>query len=423
MNTSSNKLSSIRCTGCGAPLKLHGGGHKIQTLNCEYCGAILDARHDFAVLAQFTNQRRPDCPLTLGMQAKFKGVDFTVIGMIGWFAGGEWVDLLLFSPTHGYVWLSYEQGHFIFSRRIREPMPVNMWEQTTKSPIYFRQQRFLYWERYAAEITYVAGELTWLAKVGDAVWQAEAINPPYVLSADKNQDEEELYLGEYLPTTTVYQAFQLTAEPIKPATVHVAQPYAAATSKAISRIGLYFAGLAALVIGIIWLLFSGKVIFQETLALGSDTPQQSHAFTITQPQHLVRLDMNTTLSNAWIYAELTLEHNGKAVYTLGKEIAYYAGSEDGESWSEGSRSATALFKVPEAGQYTLTLATPEGGEGENSATHIQPGSMSVTLREGFMGKRYFAWLLLLSGLAVLWYPIARWYFEKRRWQVLMEDDA
>ena len=88
MNTSSNKLSSIRCTGCGAPLKLHGGGHKIQTLNCEYCGAILDARHDFAVLAQFANQRRPDCPLTLGMQAKFKGVDFTVIGMIGWFAEG-----------------------------------------------------------------------------------------------------------------------------------------------------------------------------------------------------------------------------------------------------------------------------------------------------------------------------------------------
>ena len=104
------KISSIRCTACGAPLTLHGGGHKIQTLNCAYCGAVMDARHDFAVLAQFANQHRPECPLELGMQGKLKGVDFTIIGMIAWFAEGEWVDLLLYSPTHGYAWLSYEQG-------------------------------------------------------------------------------------------------------------------------------------------------------------------------------------------------------------------------------------------------------------------------------------------------------------------------
>ena len=418
------KISSIRCTACGAPLTLHGGGHKIQTLNCAYCGAVMDARHDFAVLAQFANQHRPECPLELGMQGKLKGVDFTIIGMIAWFAEGEWLDLLLYSPTHGYAWLSYEQGHFSFSRRIRELMPANMWEQTTKSPIYFRDQRFLYWEHYQAEITYVAGELTWLAKVGDTVWQAEAISPPLLLSAEKNNDEAELYLSEYLSVADIKTAFQLKDSLPEPVNVHPAQPYDATTAQAVSRVGLIFAGIAAVAVLIIWLLFSGKVIFQETLPLGAKQTQQTHEFTITQPQHLVRLDMSTSINNAWLYAELTLQHNGKAIYALGKEVSYYEGYEDGESWSEGSRFATALFKVPEAGRYTLALATPEGGIGEDSANATLPtGVMTLTLREGFMGKRYFLWLLLIAGIASLWYPIARWYFEYRRWQPQMEDEA
>ena len=417
-----SKLSSIRCTACGAPLTLHGGGHKILTLNCEYCGAVMDAQHDFAVLAQFNNQHRPECPLSIGMQGKLKGVDFTIIGMIAWYAEGEWVDLLLYSPTHGYAWLSYEQGHFTFTRRIRELMPANMWAQSTKSPIYFRDQRFLYWERYEAEITYVAGELTWLAKVGDKTWQAEAIHPPLLLSAEKTAEESELYLSEYLPIAMVYSSFRLTDKPPIPDSVHPAQPYAAATARAISKVSLGFAAFALLATLLIWLLFGGKVVFQETLPLGGKQAQQTHEFTITKPQQLVRLDMQTTLANAWLYAELTLNHADKAVYTLGKEVSYYEGYEDGESWSEGSRSATALFKVPEAGRYTLELETPEGGVGDNDTSNTLPqGAMTLTIREGFVGKRYFLGLLLLAGMAALWYPLARWRFEQKRWQAVADD--
>jgi hypothetical protein len=250
--------------------------------------------------------------------------------MVGRYAEGGWVDLLLFSPTHGYTWLTYENGHYTFARRTRTCLGSEMWTQALKLSVECGEQRFRLYERYEAEITYVAGELTWLAQVGDRSTVAEAIAPPWLLSAEKTLE-------------------------------------------------------------------------------------------VTQPERLVALELDTSLSNAWLYFEITLLHDNEEVYAIGKEVSYYEGYEDGESWTEGSRSATALFKVPAAGQYTLQVETPEGGEGESAGNPPQ-GSVTLEVREGFVSTRYFLLLALLSGVASLWHPVARWWFERRRWQETEEDD-
>src|SRR3712207_7000282 len=42
--------------------------------------------------------------------------------------GARWVSHQLFSPTHDYSWLTYDNGHVIFSRRTRDvpepPLPI-----------------------------------------------------------------------------------------------------------------------------------------------------------------------------------------------------------------------------------------------------------------------------------------------------------
>lgn len=416
------KLASIRCTSCGAPLQLHGGGHKILTLNCNYCGAVMDAQKEYAVLAQFKNQRKPDCPLEIGMQGTFKGVEFTIVGMVGQDAEGEWVDLLMFSPTHGYAWLSYENGHFTFTRRTRACLGSALWTQAVKSTVPCGEQTFRLYERYEAKITYVAGELTWLAKVGDASQLAEAIAPPWLLSAEKSADESELYLCEYVEPEEVYRSFKLTDKPPVRSGVHPAQPFKWAISETVSRASKPFAIFALLAALFIWLFLDGKKVYSETIPVGAaQAEQQTREFTITQPDRLVALELDTNLSNAWLYFEITLMHAGKEVYSLGKEVSYYEGYDDGENWSEGSNFATALFKVPEAGAYSLTVQTPEGGKGETVAT-LPSGWMTLSVREGFVGSRYFFILLLLSGLGALWHPLERWRFERRRWQEVEEDD-
>lgn len=413
------KLTSIRCTACGAPLQLHGGGHKILTLNCHYCGAVMDAHQEYALLAQFKAQQKPACPLDIGMQGKLKGVEFTIIGMVGRYAEGGWVDLLLFSPTHGYTWLTYENGHFTFARRTRACLGSEMWTQALKLSVECGEQRFRLYERYEAEITYVAGELTWLAQVGDRSTVAEAIAPPWLFSAEKTAEESELYLCEYLAPATVYDAFKLTDKPPRPHGIHPAQPFASGIAAGISRMSKPFAIVALVVTLFIWLLLDGKTVYHETLSIsGASALEQTREFTITKPARLVALELDTSLSNAWLYFEITLLHDNEEVYAIGKEVSYYEGYEDGESWTEGSRSATALFKVPAAGKYTLQVATPEGGEGESAGNPPQ-GSVTLEVREGFVSTRYF---LLLALLATLWHPVARWWFERRRWQETGEDD-
>lgn len=413
--TTKAKLTSIRCTSCGAPLSLHGGGHKIQTLNCHYCGAVMDARQEYAVLAQFKNQYQPYCPLAIGMQGTLKGVAFTIIGMVGQEAEGVWVDLLLFSPTHGYTWLTYEQGHFTFARRTRACLGSELWTAAVKSEVHCAEHTFRLYERYDASITYVAGELTWLAKVGDSSRHAEAVAPPLLLSAEQTANESELYLCEYLQAAEVYRSFGLTETPRAPVGVHPAQPFDAARSQAISRASRPFAIMAFIATVFIWLVFGGHTVYRETIPVGGmQAGQETREFTITQPERLVALELDTSLHNAWLYFEITLLHAGNEVYSLGKEVSYYEGYDEGESWSEGSRSATALFKVPAAGTYSLMVQAPEGGTDDTGG--IPPaGTVTLEVREGFVGTRYFLILLVLSGIGALWYPLARWGFERRRW--------
>ena len=128
------KVRAINCTACGATLDLRGG-HRVKSLVCGYCGSIMDRHAGFQLLQRYRdNPDRPYAPISLGMEATLKGVPFTVIGMIqyvshqsgpGWAESYDWISFQLFSPTHGYAWLTWNKGHYLFSHRTREmPAPA-----------------------------------------------------------------------------------------------------------------------------------------------------------------------------------------------------------------------------------------------------------------------------------------------------------
>ena len=109
------QVRSINCTQCGAPLTLHGG-HRVESLTCGFCGSVLDAHEDFKVVRTYADLKRPYSPLALGMSGKIKDVEFTIIGMVqyrdAWH--DSWLEYAIYSPTHGYAWVAYEHGHFLF---------------------------------------------------------------------------------------------------------------------------------------------------------------------------------------------------------------------------------------------------------------------------------------------------------------------
>ncbi len=425
MTAASNKpLRSISCTQCSAPLELHGG-RRVESLTCPYCGSVLDAKHEYKILKKFSGKTEQIyAPLKLGMTGRLKGALFTVIGVIEYQTVGEldtWYEFLVYSPTHGYAWLEYDHGHFVFSYRVRD-LPDRDIRPINKYHFTFRHNHYKVYEFYKAKIKYVAGELTWIAKVGDEVKLVEAVSPPYIYTQEKTVSEAEYTLGEYLPPELVYQAFKLTGTPQKPRDIHPAQPFAAgAILQGLSSAGKIFAPLNFLVLVAVLLLGSGNkvlsthVLTEEYLAGSAMKP-----FTIHQSNRLIALNLYSDLDNAWAWYDVEILKSGEPLFLMSQQISYYQGYEGGEHWSEGSKKARAYFKVPEPGEYFVQVSG-EGGTG-NSGNTPQNRSLQMEVKEGVIVSRYFITTTILSILALIAIPLSKWHFENKRWGAYEDDD-
>lgn len=119
----SGTLTTVNCTSCGAGLDVLGGG-RVKTHVCPYCAAALDAQDDYKVVARYRDLPRPDSPFRIGATGQIDGVEFTVIGTMEWTERWKsdvwtWVDHQVYSPTHGYGWLTWEDDHVTYSRKVR----------------------------------------------------------------------------------------------------------------------------------------------------------------------------------------------------------------------------------------------------------------------------------------------------------------
>ena len=388
----------------------------------------MDRHAGFQTVQQYRdNPNRPITPLSIGMQATLKDVSFTIIGMIeyvshqsgsGWSESYRWVSFQLYSPTHGYCWLTWNKGHYFFSYRTRElPNPATPGRKKylpQKFPVVLGDRAFDVFESYQAEISYVEGELTWIAKLGDKVHVVEAIDPPGMFSYELTDREYEYSIGDYMKAEDVHEAFGLEP-PSKPIGIHPAQPFDGGSFwPALSKVGPIFAGIA--LIGLIFVMIAGDGRELVRVQMAGTKEPQTFPFTSTNPDLLMKLELQASISNNWAFYEVMVNdaETDEVVLALGKEISFYEGRDADGYWSEGSKHETALFKVPAAGDYRIEIVPAETGGS------IPP--LYVALSEQVFVKRYLVMLLFLSVLAWLSLPLVRRHFEKKRWADVLEDD-
>ncbi len=407
-------VRQINCTHCGAPLELHGG-HRVLSLTCGYCGSVMDTRQEYKVLARHQEMQRPLTPFKIGMKGKIKGVEFTLIGIVQNRSqdGYGWVDYQLFSPTHGYAWLTYNRGHCVFTRRIRDmPKPTLPRRLGIRAPVYVKGRKLQTFEHYSSEITYVEGELTWVAALGEGSRVTEAIDPPYVLSyeADEQTGELEYAWGEYLDSNATYQALGVE-DGSKPVGVHPAQPFnPPGWMVGLSKAGKIYAGVALILLLYSLIFGGGSRVMRESFNELQAAPV-SKPFKVEEPGQLMKLDLHADLNNNWAYYDVVINRkdNEQPVYALGEEISYYHGVDGGESWSEGSQFAEALFKIEEPGEYYLEVET----ETQGAASRLPP--LHISVYRDVMVSRYFLILFIVCLAAAALLPYKRYKFERARW--------
>jgi len=409
-------ITAITCPNCGGSLKVFGGGRQVATFTCNYCGSVLDVENNYKVLDKFTRVKLPPSPFSLGMRGVIDEITFTIIGMVAYSCErgksvgvDTWIDYMLYSPTHGYAWLTYEEGNLTFSRRTRKMPALNISRMTPQETFSFDGRYYEFYEGYRAYITFVQGELTWVARKDDAVMIYEAISPPLGLSYERSGSESEYYISHYLDTKEVCDSFGATCH--KSNAMNPLKPFVAERSKAFSKASAIFAVLSLLMIGIIEFSFNGTLIKSESFV----GKTKEIPFHIEDPRHLIALKLKSDVNNDWIYYDISVikSDTQEEVYSLGKELSYYYGYEGGESWSEGSQEVMSYFKLKEPGDYLLKFNAPQ---------YHRTVHMNVSIREDVIRSLYFVILFIFSFLGSFVYLIQYGIYKTNLWKHIEEED-
>jgi hypothetical protein len=121
----------------------------------------------------------------------------------------------------------------------------------------------------------------------------------------------------------------------------------------------------------------------------------------------LQIEMDAPISNDWFYASFTLVNETTGTeYEFSKEIEYYHGVDDGESWSEGSTQGDAfLSRIPE-GRYHINIYPEFSFYGEYF-------NINVYRNEPIYSNFFIA--LLVLALFPIFYFVRKHYKEQQRW--------
>ena len=405
------KVSAFDCPHCGAPLTIHSDA--IRSLTCPSCSSLIGLENQkLQLLAKALVKLRITPWLPIGSKGRLKDVDWEIIGFLqrSMQADGQlwtWSEYLLFNAKAGFAWLTEYEGHWCYARtvsKLPKAGPEASW-------VTFDNRLFKHFSSSASKVSYVLGEFYWRVSLGESSHVDDYIAPPLLLSSEKTKKEVTWSLSEYLEPEVVCSAFGIKGTPPERVGVYANQPNPlVAQSKKVTRLFWVLLVLATLLQLIFVSGISGEVLREELLFTpGEDEALSTKEFTLPEQQSL-SLTHIANLANDWVGITTTLiEKDTGQTYQGHQELAYFHGVDDGESWSEGSRAETIVFKNIPAGVYYLDV------DFELDEKRTQPLSDTVRLEVNSPGWSNYVLLLIFLGFFPIQARYKRSRFETRRW--------
>jgi hypothetical protein len=237
-----------------------------------------------------------------------------------------------------------------------------------------------------------------------------------MLSAEVTEDKEVTWsVGEYVRGGDIWTALALPGGPPSVSGIFANQPSpVAGVAGRMWRRAAQLALLAA----IVWLAhlmtarekrsFTQEFAFDPRSA--QDTSFVTPVFELDGRPSAVLVETATTLENQWMFVGYALVNDDTGqTFEFGREVSYYHGVEDGDSWTEGSRNDdVALPQIP-PGRYFLRIE-PEGEQGS------MPVRYRVTVVRDVATSLWFVAALVLLVLPPIGASFVSASFERRRWQ-------
>jgi DNA-directed RNA polymerase subunit RPC12/RpoP len=424
-------LKQARCTQCNGPLDLKAPD-ATKRVACPYCAALIKIEGGQLEFLEMLEKPpfEPRIPLgavgklhdpTLAAPPPGPAPEWTCIAFLVRSCQVEgtrypWDEYLLWNETLGFRWLMHSVGHWTWLA----PLPAGevVINSSGVSPLAkYGKETFRRYQSVFATTEYVAGECYWAVAAGEVARATEFIAPPRSINVDQTSTEATVTLGVMLDNALIEKTFGLRKKLNPPVGIAPAlpNPFAPKMADAWTWAGLWGAVLLVLavvfgVLGTTERYFQSNFSVLPNAAPGSPESQRfSEPFEVKADVPLeVQLDA-MGLNNNWLGVSVDLvNEKTNEVISVYAEASYYSGVTDGESWSEGSHTATVTTDVVEKGTYVLrTTPTFEPGR---SVDYL----VTVSADDG-PGLFCPLFIVLLLLAAPIYYSVRTNMFETEKW--------
>jgi hypothetical protein len=408
------RVKVFDCTRCGAPVTIRYPGAAISVI-CTGCNSVIDANDpNHQILTKFASARQTYRQvLDLGARGKIKGRMWEVIGFmvrsdVG--SGYSWSEYLLFNPYYGFRWLVLDKGHWNFVTTIKRKPDTPL-----SSIAVLDDKKYRLYNAGRTQVDHVIGEFYWRVVVGSQVGSKDYINPPHMLSMEKDDNEVVWSMAEYIPRNDVLEAFKPAAG--LPASVGVSPTQPANDEirwNKLKMLFLIFTGIITVAQVYFMRTAVNSPVLDYTCAFSPNTKKPdttTPVFTMSKDKANVEIIFRAPVSNSWFWAggELVNDDTGVS-YPFEASVEYYFGTDGGEYWSEGGNLAKVTFSCVPAGKYYINMDTESGSF---PTTDLREFTVDV-FRDVPNYDNYMWCFFLLSIIPVLsWVKVRQ--FEAERW--------
>jgi hypothetical protein len=399
------KPKALNCPNCGSAIELRALGAAASVV-CSYCTTTLDATNpQLTILQKWKSKMKVQPLIPLGARGKLQNTIWEAIGFQqrGINVDGTdyfWREYVLFNPYKGFRYLSEYENHWNFITPLR--MLPQFANNHSRPAVTHNGRTYDHFQTAQARTWFVIGEFPWRVEVGETVNVADYTCPPYLLSSESTKEEVAWSAGEYTDPQVIWSAFQMKGSPPSPNGIFANQPnpHEGKGGKPWKFLALMAAALFVMMV-IFAIKARNEVAFNKSFtfnpAAAGEKSFVTDTFELKGDSANVQVDIETDLSNSWVYFALALinEQTGQA-YDFGREVSYYSGSDSDGSWTEGSTSDDTVLPAIPGGRYYLRIE-PESDPVPAGALFIKrPVNYSIKVtRDVPYYLRYFLGMLLL----------------------------
>jgi hypothetical protein len=188
-----------------------------KSLICPSCSSQIDltGQQGAQIVGKVGSRPRPRyLQLQPGMKCTLEGQERMIIGRVVYRGdeGDVWDEWLLLSAAGEYSWISDSEEGIAHWHPFTPTQPIDPNTIREGGSINLRGQPCRVRDRGEAKITYLEGELTWKARLGDTMQYAEAEGATERLSLEWTPEEIEFYYGQRLNRIEVAKAFGLATQ-------------------------------------------------------------------------------------------------------------------------------------------------------------------------------------------------------------------